>query len=111
MKILLTEFDSVYVTHTEMNTQDLTDHLAENLVSGDNELLKMYFLDEEVNSIDKLDVDSWKLYFDGEVSIKGKWIGLILISPTRQHNWQQHDFVSFVKITNQSMRLTLWVCI
>ena len=51
LKILLTEFDIVYVTQKAMKAQALDDHLAENPVSEEYELLKTYFSDEEVSFV------------------------------------------------------------
>ncbi|XP_070053251.1 uncharacterized protein [Nicotiana tomentosiformis] len=87
-KILLTEFDIVYVTRTAMKVQALVDHLAENPVDDDYKPLSTYFLDEKVNLIEEVvsdDIRVWKMYFDGAVNIKGVAIGAILISPIGQH--------------------------
>ncbi|XP_070013016.1 uncharacterized protein [Nicotiana sylvestris] len=50
-KILLTEFDIVYVTHMAMKAQALADQLAENPIDDVYHPLSTYFLDEEVNSV------------------------------------------------------------
>nr|XP_016457748.1 PREDICTED: uncharacterized protein LOC107781542 [Nicotiana tabacum] len=65
-KILLTEFDFVYVTRTPLNT---------------------YFPDEEVNSVEVVpeNINAWKMFFDGVVNAKGVGIGAILILPVGQH--------------------------
>ena len=87
-KILLTEFDIIYVTRTAMKAQALADHLAENPVDGDYEPLDRYFPDEEINSIEEVGSNgnqAWQLYFDGATNIKGTGIGAILISPTGKH--------------------------
>nr|XP_033517689.1 uncharacterized protein LOC117281944 [Nicotiana tomentosiformis] len=86
-KILLTEFDIVYVTSTTMKAQALADHLAENPVDDEYQPLRTYFSDEEVNSIEVIleDTNAWKKFFDGAVNAKGVGIGSILISPTSQH--------------------------
>ncbi|XP_070057554.1 uncharacterized protein [Nicotiana tomentosiformis] len=87
-KILLIEFDIVYVTRTAMKAQAFSYQLAENPVDDDYEPLSKYFPDEEVNSIEEVVPDNnhaWKMYFDGVVNIKGVGIGAILISPIRQH--------------------------
>ena len=52
-KILLTEFDIIYVTFTAMKAQALADHLEENWVDGDYNPLDTYFSDEDINSIKK----------------------------------------------------------
>ncbi|XP_049401665.1 uncharacterized protein LOC125865512 [Solanum stenotomum] len=87
-QILLTEFDIIYVTRTAMKAQVLADYLAENPVDGDYEPLDTYFSDEEINSIEEVDLDenqAWQLYFDRGINKKGTGIGAILISPTEQH--------------------------
>ncbi|XP_070035173.1 uncharacterized protein [Nicotiana tomentosiformis] len=87
-QILLTEFDIIYVTQTEMKAEALVDHLAENLVDEEYEPLKTYFPDEEVMYIDEVDHDEkpgWKLFFDGAANMKGVGIGAVLISETMHH--------------------------
>nr|XP_009624634.1 uncharacterized protein LOC104115664 [Nicotiana tomentosiformis] len=54
-KILLTEFDIIYVTRTAMKAQALADHLAENPVDGEYVPLRTYFPDEEVLYVDEVD--------------------------------------------------------
>ncbi|XP_070016573.1 uncharacterized protein [Nicotiana sylvestris] len=46
-KILLSEFDIVYITQKEVKGQALADHLTENTVGEECEPLKTYFPDEE----------------------------------------------------------------
>ena len=50
-KMLLSDFDVVYVTQNEIKAQALADHLAENLVDEEYEPLKTYFHDEEVSFV------------------------------------------------------------
>ncbi|XP_070031165.1 uncharacterized protein [Nicotiana tomentosiformis] len=52
-KILLSEYDIVYVIQKEVIGQTLADHLAESPVDGEYEPLKMYFFDEEVSFMGK----------------------------------------------------------
>ncbi|XP_070055138.1 uncharacterized protein [Nicotiana tomentosiformis] len=86
-KILLTEFDIIYVTRTAMKAQALADHLAENPVDDEYQPLSTYFPDEEVNSVEVIpeDTNAWKMFFDGAVNAKGVGIGAILVSPTGHH--------------------------
>ncbi|XP_070004947.1 uncharacterized protein [Nicotiana sylvestris] len=87
-KILLTEFDIVYVTRTVMKAQALADHLVENPVDDEYKPLSTYFPNKEVNPIEEVVLDDshvWKIYFDVAVNIKGVGIGAILISPIGQH--------------------------
>ncbi|XP_070008447.1 uncharacterized protein [Nicotiana sylvestris] len=87
-QILLTEFDIIYVTHTAIKAQALTDHLAEIPVDDEYMPLRTYFPYEEVNSIEEVVPDDnpvSKMYFDGASNIKGVGIGAILISPIGHH--------------------------
>ena len=87
-KILLTEFDIIYVTRTAMKAKALTDHLAENPVDEEYEPLRTYFLDEEVIYVDEADHDEksgWKLFFDGAANIKGVGIWAVFNPETRLH--------------------------
>ena len=47
-KMLLTEFDLVFVTQKAIKAKALADHLAENLVDEEYQPLKTYFRDEKV---------------------------------------------------------------
>ena len=82
-KMLLSEFDIVYVTQKEIKAQDLADHLAENPVDEEYEPLKTYFNDEEVSFVGK-DISEaypgWRLFFDGVENHQGKGIGVVLVS-------------------------------
>ncbi|XP_070015214.1 uncharacterized protein [Nicotiana sylvestris] len=87
-KILLTEFDIIYVTQTTMKAQALANHLAENPVDDKYEPLKTYFPDEEVMCVDEVDRDEkpgWKRFFDGAANMKGIGVGAVLISETGKH--------------------------
>ena len=67
-KILLTDFDIIYVTRTAMKAQALADHVEKNPVDGNYEPLDTYFPDEEINSIEEVGSNgnqAWQLYFDG----------------------------------------------
>ncbi|XP_070007663.1 uncharacterized protein [Nicotiana sylvestris] len=87
-QILLSEFDIVYVTQKAIKGHALADHLAENLVDGEYEPLKTYFLDEEV-SFKGEDIaesyDGWRMFFDGAANFKGVSIGVVIVSETGQH--------------------------
>ncbi|XP_070031657.1 uncharacterized protein [Nicotiana tomentosiformis] len=87
-KILLSEFDIIYVTQKAVKGQALADHLAENPIGGEYELLKTYFPDEEVYFIREVvaeSYDGWRMFFDGAANFKGVGIGAILVSKTGQH--------------------------
>ncbi|XP_070013206.1 uncharacterized protein [Nicotiana sylvestris] len=73
-KILLSEFDIIYVTQKAIKGKALADHLAENPVDGEYEPLKMYFPDEVVSFVGE-DItkayDSFKMFFDRAANFKG----------------------------------------
>ncbi|XP_070017816.1 uncharacterized protein [Nicotiana sylvestris] len=87
-QILLSEFDIVYVTQKAIKGQALADHLAENPVGGEYELLKTYFPDEEVSLIGE-DItetyDGWRMFFDGAANFKGLGIRAVLVSTIGQN--------------------------
>ncbi|XP_070022770.1 uncharacterized protein [Nicotiana sylvestris] len=87
-KILLSEFDIVYVTQKAFKGQALADHLAENPVGGEYKPLKTYFLDDEVSFMGE-DImesyDGWRMFFDGAANFKGVSIGEVLVSETGQY--------------------------
>ncbi|XP_070025960.1 uncharacterized protein [Nicotiana sylvestris] len=64
-KILLSEFDIVYVTQKAVKGQALADHLAENHMG------EVY--------------DGWRMFFDGAANFKEVGIGAVLVSETGQH--------------------------
>ncbi|XP_070014385.1 uncharacterized protein [Nicotiana sylvestris] len=76
-----------------MKAQALADHLAENPIDDEYQPLRTYFPDEEVNSVEAISEDThpWKMFFDGAVNAKGVGIGVILISPTAQGEWETRD--------------------
>ncbi|XP_070012332.1 uncharacterized protein [Nicotiana sylvestris] len=87
-KILLTEFDIIYVTQTAMKAQALADQLAENPVNEEYEPLRKYFPDKEVMHIDEVEQAEklgWKPFFDGAANMKGVRIGAVLISEIEHH--------------------------
>ena len=88
-KMLLSEFDIVYVTQKAIKAQALADHLAENPVDKEYEPLKTYFHDEEVSFVGE-DISEaypgWRLFFDGAENHQGKGIGAVLVSESGQHS-------------------------
>ena len=87
-KMLLSEFDFVYVTLKALNEQSLDDHLAENPVDEEYEALMNYFHDEKVSFVGE-DISEaypgWILFFDGAANHQGKGIGAVLVSESGQH--------------------------
>ena len=66
-KMLLSEFDIVYVTQKAMKAQALADHLVENHIDEEYEPLKTYFHDEEVSFMGEVISEAypgWRLFFD-----------------------------------------------
>ncbi|XP_070056974.1 uncharacterized protein [Nicotiana tomentosiformis] len=87
-KILLNEFDIVYVTEKAIKGQALPDHNAENPVDGDYEPLTTYFPDEEVLFAGEDTVESylgWGMFFDGVANFKGVEIGAVLILESKKY--------------------------
>ena len=81
-KMLLREFDIVYVTHEAIKAQDLADHLAENPIDEEYEPLKTYFHDEEMSFVGEDICEAyhgWRLFFDGAANHQGKGIGAVLV--------------------------------
>ena len=80
-KMLLIEFDIVYVTQKAIKTQALPDHLAENSIDEEYEPLKTYFHDEEVSFVGE-DISEaypgWRLFFDGAANHQGKGVEAVV---------------------------------
>ncbi|XP_070040105.1 uncharacterized protein [Nicotiana tomentosiformis] len=64
-KILLSEFDIIYVTQKAVKAQALEDHLEKNPVDREYEPLKTYFADEEISFVGE-DIaeayDGWRMF-------------------------------------------------
>ncbi|XP_070029910.1 uncharacterized protein [Nicotiana sylvestris] len=87
-QILLSEFDTVYVTQKAVKGQALTNHFVYNPVGGEYEPLKTYFPDEEVSFVEEDIVETYdgrRIFFDGDANFEGVGIGAILVSNTGQH--------------------------
>ncbi|XP_070050538.1 uncharacterized protein [Nicotiana tomentosiformis] len=97
-QILLSEFDTVYITQKSIKGQALADLLAENPVDGDYEPLTTYFPDEEVLFAGEYIAElyprwrvrvtpraRWGIFFDRAANFKGVRIGVVLISESGQH--------------------------
>ncbi|XP_070005069.1 uncharacterized protein [Nicotiana sylvestris] len=95
-KILVSEFDIIYVTQKAVKGHALADHLAENPVGGEYKPLKTYFPDEEVSLIGE-DVDEaydgWRIFFDGAENFKGVGIRAVLVLEIGQHYPVQGEWV------------------
>ncbi|XP_070037024.1 uncharacterized protein [Nicotiana tomentosiformis] len=87
-KILLSEFDIVYITQKAIKGKALANHLTENPVDGDYEPLTTYFPNEEVLFVGEDIAESypgWRMSFNGVANFKGFGIGAVLISQSGQH--------------------------
>ena len=80
--VLLTELDIQYVTQKSVKGSIVADHLASFPVSDDRSI-DDDFPDEQFVSMTS--IIGWKLYFDGAANQSGFGIGILLISPQRDH--------------------------
>ncbi|XP_070010048.1 uncharacterized protein [Nicotiana sylvestris] len=87
-KILLSEFDIIYVTQKAVKGQALANHPAENPVGGEYEPSKTYFPDAEVSFVGEGIIeayDGWRMFFDGDANSKEVGIGAVLATEIGQH--------------------------
>nr|XP_023879809.1 uncharacterized protein LOC111992198 [Quercus suber] len=75
--LLLLEFDIKYVTQKFVEGRAIADHLA-HCSPKESEEIQGDFSDEDIMGID---VELWKMYFDGITNQNGRGIGVLLISP------------------------------
>ena len=79
--LLLSEFDIKYVTQKSVKGGVIVDHLT-HCSAEQVEKIQGDFLDEDIMGIE---VESWKMYFDGATNQNGSGIGVLLISPKGAH--------------------------
>ena len=79
--LVLSEFDIKYVTQKSIKGRASVDHLA-HCSPKEAEEIQRDFLDEDIMGIE---VESWKMYFDGATNQHGSSIGVLLISPKGAH--------------------------
>ena len=79
--LLLSKFDIKYVTQKSVQGKAIADHLA-HYSPEEAEEIQGDFLDEDIMGIQ---VESWKMYFDGATNQNGSGIGVLLISPKGTH--------------------------
>ncbi|XP_075640486.1 uncharacterized protein LOC142612255 [Castanea sativa] len=79
--LLLSEFDIKYVTQQSMKGRAIADQLAHCSLEEAKEI-QGDFLDEDIM---RIEVESWKMYFDGATNQNGSGIGILLISPKGTH--------------------------
>ena len=75
--MLFTEFDIDYVVRKVVKGRAVADFLAQNPLT-DEEEWELEFSDEYLGAIE---VQEWKVHFDGAVKSRGAGIGVILIIP------------------------------
>ena len=78
---LLSKFDTKYVTQKSVKGIAITNHLA-HCSHKNAEGIQGDFLDEDIMGIE---LESWKMYFDGATNHNGSGIGVLLISPKGTH--------------------------
>ena len=78
---LLSKFYIKYVTQKSMKGRAVVDHLAYCSL-GEAEEIQRDFSDEDIMGIE---VESWKMYFDGATNKNRSGIGVLLISPKGAH--------------------------
>ena len=79
--LLWSEFDIKYVTQKFVKGRAIADHLAHCSLE-DTEEIQGDFLDEDIMGIE---VELWKMYFDGATNQNKSGIGVLLISPKGAH--------------------------
>ena len=79
--LLLSEFDIKYVTHKFVKGRAIADHLA-HCSPEEAEEIQDDFLNKDIMGIE---VESWKMYFDGATNQNGSGIGVLLISLKETH--------------------------
>lgn len=83
-KVLLSEYDIVYVTKKAIKGSALTDYLADSPLE-DYEPMSFDFPDENIMAIEKevefSDLEMWVMLFDGASNELGHGVGAILVSP------------------------------
>ena len=79
--LLLSEFDIKYVTHKYVKRRAIADHLA-HCSPEEAEEIQGDFLGEDIMGIE---IESWKMYFNGATNQNGSGVGVLLISPKGTH--------------------------
>lgn len=74
---MLTEFDINYVAKKVVKGRAVADFLAQNPLT-DVEEFELDFSDEHLGAIE---VQGWRMHFDGAVNSRGTGVGVILITP------------------------------
>ncbi|KAG8499207.1 hypothetical protein CXB51_005616 [Gossypium anomalum] len=83
-KILLSEFDIVYVSQKAIKGSAVANFLASRAIE-DYEPLNFDFLNEELMCIAMIEDSPWRLNFDGASNAVGNGIGAVLVSSKGNH--------------------------
>eukprot|EP00257_Ricinus_communis_P016997 XP_015575326.1 uncharacterized protein LOC107261325 [Ricinus communis] len=73
--VLLAEFEIEYITKNVITSRAVAEFLAQNAIEGDD-LWDLEFPDENLGVIE---IQEWKMYFDGVENAKGAGLGVIMI--------------------------------
>ena len=76
----LSQFDITYVTQKAIKGYAIMEHLA-HLPHSVLDEINSKFLDEDLMTIQDPHDLVWSLYFDGAMNMKGRGIGVVLLSP------------------------------
>ena len=93
--LLLSEFDIKYVTLKSIKGRAIADYLA-HWSPEEVEEIQRDFLDEDIMGIE---LEPWKMYFDGATNQNGNGIGVLLISP-KGTNFQFSGRLNFPTTNN-----------
>ena len=77
----MSEFDIKYVTQKSMKGRAITDHSAHCSPKKAKEI-RGDFPDGDIM---RIELETWKMYFDGATNQNGNGIGVLLISPKGRH--------------------------
>ena len=102
--MLLLEFDIKYVTQKSVKGRAIADHLA-HCSPEEAEEIQGDFPDEDIMGIE---VESWKMYFDGATNQNGSGIGVLLISLKGTHIPFSSKLNFLPPTMPQNMKLALW---
>ncbi|KAK5846502.1 hypothetical protein PVK06_002792 [Gossypium arboreum] len=83
-KVLLSEFDIVYVSQKAIKWSAIAEFLASRALE-DYEPLSFDFPNEELMYVATIEERPWKLNFDGASNAVGNGIGAVLVSPNGDH--------------------------
>jgi len=78
-KVLLAEYDIIYMTRKVVKESAIPYHLADNTIK-DYEPFNFDFLDEDVLVVEKEELHWWTMYFDEAVKINGNGAPAVIIS-------------------------------